>query len=275
MSLFLTTKRRLIQWLSLVALTSNVRGVTSFNVCLPVMHCNACPLTWTICPIYKMSELIQFHESLWSREWLPIVILLGVCVIVGRFFCGWICPAGFVQDLLFKIPTPKIRLPGWSTWLKYGFLGISVVAVAYWAGKEVPYFFCSYCPTATVEAVIPAMLTSPEYTLGPGGVLKFVVLPVVLVMAVLHHRSFCKIMCPIGALVAVTNRFSLFSVRLDPARCVHCRKCNESCPMDVPVEETSRGKGGVSRNTECIECLTCEAVCPAKAIGNNSRVLRS
>jgi len=274
MSFGLKFKQRLVQTISLFVLNSNVRGAETYGFCLPVMHCNACPLSWSLCPIYKLSELVQFHEPLASAEWLVIGGIFAICAIVGRFFCGWICPAGFVQDLLYKIPSPKFALPAWAQWLKYGFLFITVILVAYHAGKEVPAFFCGYCPTATIEAVIPAMLFSPEYDIGAAGHWRFIVLALVIILAVANNRNFCKIMCPIGAMVAITNKFSLFSIKLGADKCIHCHKCDKSCPMDVPVENCAVTGKKISRNLECIECLSCEAVCPPTAITNNSRIFR-
>jgi len=274
MAFGLKFKQRLVQTLSLIILNSNLRGAETFAVCLPVMHCNACPLSWTICPIFRMSELIQYHQSIFTSDWLIIGIMLAACVVVGRFFCGWICPAGFVQDLLYKIPSPKFEIPAFMQWLKYGFLTITVIIVSYFAGKEVSYFFCSFCPTASIESVIPAMIFSPEYVIGAAGFWRFLVLAIVLVLVIMNNRNFCKIMCPIGALVAITNKFSLFSMKLAADKCIHCHKCDANCPMDVQVENCAKTGKKVSRDLECIECLTCESVCPTNAIKNNSHILK-
>jgi polyferredoxin len=164
-------------------------------------------------------------------------------------------------------------MPAFMQWSKYGFLGITVILVAYFWGKEVPAFFCTYCPTATIESIIPAMIFSPDYLLGAAGHWRFLVLAVVLFLAVANHRSFCKIMCPVGALVAITNKFSLFSMKLSADKCIHCHKCDRSCPMDVAVEKCTTSRNKINRDLECIECLTCEGVCPTTAITNNSRIV--
>jgi len=274
MAFGLKFKQRFVQTLSLFVLNSNFRGAEVYGFCLPVMHCNACPLSWTLCPISKISELLQFHESLVSMEWLVIGAMLAACVVVGRFFCGWICPAGFIQDLLYKIPSPKVRIPDSLQWMKYGFLVITVMLVAYFWGKEVSLFFCSFCPTATIESVIPAMIFLPEYVIGAAGYWRFLVLAIVLVLAIANHRNFCKIMCPIGAFVAITNKFSLFSLKLNAGKCIHCHKCDKNCPMTVPVENCATTGKKISRDLECIECLTCESVCPTTAITNNSHIVK-
>ncbi len=236
------------------------------SVCLPIIHCNACPLTWFACPIYTISELIQFH----AVPWLTLGLIAGFGVFLGRFFCGWVCPIGLLQDLVHGIPSPKIRFPSFLRWMKYVFLIAGVGLVAFFAGKEVLYFFCKYCPVATIEVAVPQMIVDRDWTMDTWRILRLSVLALVLVLVLFNIRSFCKIMCPVGALVAVANKFSLYTIRLDPGKCVHCRKCDKACPMDVPVENTSRTGRSVNRHTECIECLKCQEVCPVKAITNNS-----
>ena len=275
MPLRLTTKRRIVQILTAVLLTCNFTVFTSSTVffgqvCLPIIHCNACPLTWFSCPIYMISEYVQFH----AIPWLALGLIAGFGVLVGRFFCGWICPMGLLQDLLHRIPSPKFRLPLSLRWLKYAFLIVGVGAVAYWAGKEVLYFFCAYCPVATLEVPLPQMIAQHDWAMDTWRILRFSVLVTVLVLVFFNIRGFCKVMCPVGALVALANKFSLFTIRLDPAACIHCGKCDKSCPMGVPVEACSRTGRAVNRHTECIECLSCEQVCPVSAIHNNSRILR-
>ena len=277
----LTSKRRVVQILIAILLTCNITAYMAEwrfygNVCLPVLHCNACPLTWFNCPIYKISEWAQYREVPWGTlaPWMLLGIFGSIGVLVGRFFCGWVCPMGLLQDLLHSIPSPKLKVPSVLRWMKYAFLFISVGAVAYWAGKDVLYFFCKFCPVATMEVGIPQMIVDNDWALDPWRIVRLSVLVFVLVLVVCNIRSFCRIMCPVGALVAVANKFSLFSIRLDPDKCIHCGKCDKSCPMGIPVENASRTRRAINRHSECIECLNCEEACPVNAIDNNSRILR-
>ena len=267
----LTARRRVVQIAALVLLTCNVTVFTSTTVffgrvCLPIIHCNACPLTWMSCPIYAISEYIQFH----SIPWLAMGLVAGFGFLVGRFFCGWICPMGLLQDLLHGIPSPKVRLPAFLRWLKYAFLIAGVGAVAYWVSKDVLYFFCAYCPVATIEVALPQAIAARAWPSDTWHLLRLSVLTFVLVLVVFNLRGFCKLMCPVGALVAFTNKFSLFTVRLDPSACVHCHRCDKACPMGVPVEDCSRTGRPVNRHSECIACLSCQQACPVHAIRNST-----
>jgi len=218
-----------------------------------------------------ISEAIQFH----SVPWLALGLVAGCGVLVGRFFCGWICPFGLIQDLMDKVPVPRPKVPMSLRWLKYTFLLIGVGAVSYWFGKEVLYFFCSYCPVATIEVIIPQMLSVHGAPMdGTWRILRFTVLAIVLIWILFHRRGFCKIMCPVGALIAFFNKVSLFSVKIDPAACIHCGKCTTACPMNIPVEASAGTGRAVSRHSECIECLSCEQACPVNAISNNSCIIK-
>lgn len=274
MGKLITRSRRFVQWLSLVVLNTNfwggsisagIGGVSLHSLCVPVMNCEACLLAWLGCPIGRMSEYIAFH----SFPWLVLGIVVVIGLAAGRVFCGWVCPLGLVQDLLHKIPVRKIALPRFLGYAKYGFLAVTVIAVAYWFGKERMFFFCNFCPTATLQVVIPGLVMGQDVLSTLSLLLRFAVLALFLVFAALNHRSFCKVMCPIGAMVALTNKFTLFRIRVNDGKCIRCSKCDKACPMDVKVMRCGDSGRSVNRDAECIECLSCQAACPVKAIGNN------
>ncbi|MBT3192592.1 MAG: 4Fe-4S binding protein [Verrucomicrobia bacterium] len=273
MSWLLSTRRRVVQALSLVLLNSNFWGMGTESVCLPIMNCEACAIAWLGCPIGMIGSNLAF------REW-PLLVLgmtLVVGALVGRFLCGWVCPMGFLQDLIYKIPSLKFRLPRWATWIKYGFLVGTVFVLGFFFGKEPdvsPFFFCNFCPTAAIQVVLPDMIAYQDYALTFGRSLRLGVLVAVLLISLGVHRGFCKVMCPVGALIAIANRFSFLSLRLNKSACVSCSKCDKSCPMDVPVMSSPEKGRAVNRDSECIECLTCQQSCPTAAITTNSRVLK-
>ena len=131
------------------------------NVCVPGMNCYSCPAAIGACPIGGMQAVFG------SRKKFPFYVLgylalLGI--LLGRFVCGWLCLFGLVQELLYKIPVPKLTVPRkldrGLRWLKYVFLILFVIVLpAFWKVNmglsSVPYF-CKYiCPAGTLEGGIP------------------------------------------------------------------------------------------------------------------------
>ncbi len=267
----LTAIRRGVQTLSLAAFHSNFFGsAAAARFCLPVMNCEACAVAWLGCPIGMLGKSLAFHEV----PWLVLLMVLGVGALVGRFLCGWVCPMGFLQDLLHKIPSKKFRLPRWTAAVKYVVLAVTVVGVAWFVDNESPLFYCSFCPTAGLQVVLPVAIADHDWSGVLGRPVKMALVAAVLVSAVLVSRSFCKAMCPVGAFVALTNRLTPFRVNVDGGACVGCGTCETRCPMDVPIMR-HRGENAptVSRELECITCLECQSACPVSAI--QPRVLPS
>jgi polyferredoxin len=253
--------RRTVQLVSAAALNSNFVGSSVVSrVCLPVMNCEACVLAWTACPIGLIRNSLTFHEI----PWIPILIVLGIGVIVGRFFCGWICPIGLLQDILHKIPSRKFTLPRPFTWVKYGVLVVSVFGVAWFIGGDSPFFFCNFCPTSGVMVVLPAAIAEQDAMKLFDQSAKFAVTLAMVLGAIAISRPFCKVLCPVGALVAVTNKIVPWKLHLSSKACVRCRKCDKGCPMDLPVM-THQGEA-TTRDPECILCHECQGNCPAHAI---------
>ncbi|MGC8659992.1 MAG: 4Fe-4S binding protein, partial [Desulfomonilaceae bacterium] len=190
-----------------------------------------------------------------------IVAIAGLTV--GRFLCGWVCPFGFVQDLLYKVPYIKFDIPRWTRFLKYGVFAGLVVAVPLFLTPGFPVYFCRLCPVATVESAIPWALIN-----GSADILSLVVRLAVLfgivVAAMGHRRFFCKVICPLGAILAPLNRFSLLFPKRDE-NCIDCGLCNKVCPMKTEPDEA---KFGVyeSAPEECVSCLDCRKKCPTDSI---------
>ena len=196
---------------------------------------------------------------------MGIVLLFGV--VLGRTICGWLCPLGLIQEMLHKIPTLKIkksRLTRALSWLKYIVLAVFVVAIPLWYGirHDLPVpGFCKYiCPAGTFEGAI-GLLSNRNNTglFGMLGILftrKFVMMVIIGLACVFCYRSFCRFLCPLGAIYGLFNRFCLVGVRVDEDRCNGCGACVRNCGMDV------RHVG----DHECIHCARCMESCAQKAI---------
>ena len=195
---------------------------------------------------------------------LGMIALIGLTL--GRVVCGFLCPVGLVQELIYKLPTPKIRKSRYTrilSWFKYFVLAVFAVIVPLaYAPQLFPVpAFCKYiCPAGTLEGAV-GLLSNPVNAnkfsmLNILFTRKFVILIAVAVMAVFLYRFFCRFICPLGALYSFFSRIALLGVRVDGENCTGCGKCVTACKMDV------RRVG----DRECIQCGHCVGICPNGAI---------
>ena len=189
---------------------------------------------------------------------------------LGRFICGFLCPFGWLQELLHKIPGKKLSTKKLKplTYLKYAILLLAVVLLPAIVVNDLGMgdpFFCKYiCPQGVLEGAIPlaAVNVGIRSALGPLFNRKLIILIVVVVLSVLFYRPFCKWICPLGAFYALMNKVSLLGIKVDEHKCVSCGKCARVCKMDVDVTKTPN-------HTECIRCGKCITACPTDAIKFN------
>lgn len=238
-------------------------------LCVPVLNCYSCPGALGACPIGSLQTALGTKRPHFPFYVLGTLMLFGV--VLGRAACGLLCPFGLLQDLLHKVPLPKIRIPkkadGIARNLKYLILLVTVVLLPLFAtfktGVALPYF-CKYiCPAGTLEGGIPLLLADEGLRSVAGFLFdwKLFVLVVIVVFSMMLHRPFCRYLCPLGAFYALFCRFSVYQMHLDKTKCIDCKKCERSCPMAVEVTKQINAP-------ECIRCGKCRDVCPTGAIAS-------
>ena len=210
------------------------------------------------CPFGGAATIWQrIAHGVFLRETGPLnLVLLGVLLIVslffGRAFCAWACPLGTVQEGLSWLVSrlTKGRLTGRRTlpaWLDrpLRFVKVGVLAAVVWASA-----------TAVVPPLIPFCPYRTLFTLNLGALLGWSVIAGLVVSSVAVDRFWCRYLCPLGALLAPTNRVSLWRIRFGREQCIACGRCDRACPVDLDVPQE------VERGTECIRCMACVQACP-------------
>ena len=234
-------------------------------VCVPGLNCYSCPGAAGACPVGAFQAVVGSSKFRFSYYITGILILFGV--LLGRFICGFLCPFGWFQELLHKIPSPKFSTKKLKPlrYLKYAVLLVMVVLLPLLAVNELGMgdpFFCKYlCPQGVLEGAIPLSLTNAgiRASLGKLFTWKACILLAVIVGSVVFYRPFCKWLCPLGAFYALLNKVSLFQMKVDKNKCVSCGKCAKACKMDVDITKTPN-------HAECIRCGMCMKACPTDAI---------
>ncbi len=266
------TKRKLVQLYLALLFNANLKGFVSGRIytgndkiwCAPGINCYSCPGAGGACPLGSLQG--SFSSSNHSTVYYIVGILLLYGILFGRMICGWACPFGLIEELLYKIKSPKLKknpVTRILSFFKYVVLVffVFIVPITY-ALRDFPLpTFCKYiCPIGTIEGGLG--LLSNKFNvrylemLGPLFTWKFMLMVSIVVGSIFIFRLFCRFICPLGAFYGLFNRFSVFGVKVDESKCTHCNLCIAHCKVDI------RHVG----DQECINCGECIDVCPTKAI---------
>jgi ferredoxin-type protein NapH len=268
------SRRHLIQALGAVVFNGNFKGFISGSIykgnlktiCVPVLNCYSCPGALGACPIGSLQAIAGSAKFNFSFYVFGLIALFGI--LLGRFFCGYLCPFGLLQDLLHKIPTPKIKVPAKLNRIlsfgKYVMLIGVVMLLPLIArnsfGMSDPYF-CKYvCPAGTIGGGIPLVVLNPAMreAAGPLFIWKVTLAIAILVLSVFLYRVFCRYLCPLGAFYGILQPVSFYRFKIKD-KCIDCGKCARICKMGVDPVKTPN-------SPECIRCRDCIHECPTGAI---------
>ena len=232
------------------------------NICVPGLNCYSCPGALGACPIGSLQNAVTAWKFKFPCYVLGLMIFFGAAF--GRLICGFLCPFGFLQDLLFKVPLPK-KLRSFCgdaqlRYMKYAVLLIMVLILPF-AHKFTPVYCKFLCPSGTLSGILLSAADSRLRSLfGWIFTWKAIVLTAVVLTSMAVFRPFCKYLCPLGAFYALFNRVSAVRLKVDGEKCVRCGACARVCDMAVNPAATPN-------HPECIRCGQCVRCCPHEAIG--------
>ena len=235
--------------------------------CVPGLNCYSCPGAVASCPIGALQALLNRQGFQIPFGMLGFFFLVGS--LLGRFVCGWLCPFGLIQDLLYKIPFLRkintFKGDKLLRKLKYVILLVFVILLPMFLvdvlGQGLPYFCKFICPAGTLEGGILLVLfnESMRGALGWLYAWKNALLLLTVILSVLIYRPFCKYICPLGAVYSLFNPIAVFRYRVDAGKCTGCGACTKACGMNLdPVKEAN--------HLECIHCGQCRNACKTGAI---------
>ncbi len=219
-------------------------------------------------PLVGIASMIS-AQTVFPLLAIGSVITLAVTYLLGRVWCGWICPLGTALDVV--PPTKKkIRIPGerMLRGLKYVFLLVILAGGAMgtlalsWLD---PITIMGRTLTVGIEPFVQTRdiaMPAPEFgQVWPSlFVLGFFVL--IVGLSAIRSRFWCRYACPLGALLAIVARFSRVRPTVDGSSCISCSKCARTCS----VEAVSATDGYSMDSAECVMCLECADVCPKDSV---------
>lgn len=242
--------RRVIQWIFLLC-TLILLGLFWFGV-LRVAH-RYCPYAVVCFGVF--SQKANVTHQFFTIAVLSGLTLAAATMFTGRFFCGWVCPVGTIQEELHRVTHPgrkrfrhwlAYRVHRWLRWLKY--LVLAKTLILAWVGLQGLYMrFC------------PILALSYPYAVTIIGAIFF---GLVIFASIFVERFFCRYLCPYGALMNVFQwigglvRIPRKKISRDIETSINCFDCVNYCTMQIDI-----GYKTVISDPDCIHCQQCIRKC--------------
>ncbi len=247
-------------------------------------------------PLSKGGGILEYIFFSMTEGVFPlflIAVLLLILLLSNRFFCGWICPIGSIQDACAAIPTKKrkFKIKTHKTLLniKYVFIIIIIIIIfplgitknanilfyidfktqlGTFAQQPIGFFSLSefifvYFPSLVQNIFLPAQFGALEF----GGYVILLIYSLIIALSVWYPRIYCRYICPFAAISSAVTEYSFLKLARNPVKCVgrsECGICEDVCPKQIRILDepfnffTGRG--------ECNFCLACKEKCPYDAV---------
>ena len=256
----------------------------------PVVHDLALPLPADL--FLALDPLSSLSAAMASRAWVPGLLLGGLCLLsallLGRVFCGWVCPLGTLLDLLgamaLRVPAGRLlhriaprtfsrRARAGALWQPrsgrtWKLLLLLVLLTAAPFGLQLAYLLDPIPLLTRGVALLGLPQTARPVAFPPQGIAwasasAASLLCLVLLLGLVTRRFWCRYLCPLGALLSLVSRFSLF--QLLSRGCNECARCARGCPMGI------RDPKSPDQDMECIRCYLCATTCRIAEVGLGTR----
>ena len=247
-----------------------------------------------LCPVGALSTMLA-SKTIFPRALISLVLAVVAILLLGRAFCGWVCPVPIVSKIRYAFTKKGAKKDEKHTGVEAGEVDASPLSEDEkrllggcskgCAGKKLDTrqfvlggsllsaaifgfpVFCLICPIGLTFAAI--LLLIRAFGFGDPSLTLLVVL-VLLAVEVIFFKKWCHAFCPVGALMSLISRGNkTFRPTVDPDKClettkgVTCSACARVCPEGINLHEL--GKGSVSL-AECTKCHACVDVCPTHAL---------
>ncbi|MGL5099174.1 MAG: 4Fe-4S binding protein, partial [Fusobacteriaceae bacterium] len=218
------------------------------------------PTVDAICPfgaLESLFNLVTGKSYIAKTYYSNTVFALGSGLLIffaGRFFCGWICALGTIQDIPAFFGKKKLLVPQkldkYLRWIKY----VVLVTIIYLTWKTSTLVVNPYDPFAAYSHI-----SAGWEELWGGYSVGFSILIGMIFVSFLYERLFCRYICPLGAVYSILGKFSFLKINRDKETCVNCKKCTKVCPAAIDVAQVDKVKP-----VDCYSCMKCVAICPTK-----------
>lgn len=215
----------------------------------------------TIFYISPIVVMMGAAEGIVTGSFLLYIALFVSSLVVGRIWCGWLCPMGACQEFISPLRKKTVK-EGWPNYVKYGITVLWLGAIAF-----------SFIGAGGIRTIDPFYGTVNGISVSSLQVLGMVVMifSVILVFAfITGRRGYCHIICPMAGIMVAGRKvrnlagWPALGLGADSSRCIDCGKCSRNCPMGLDVHGMVRT--GMMESADCILCASCADTCPEGVI---------
>lgn len=232
-------------------------------------------------PLVALGTVLSTHA--WYKTMLWGLVILILTFLLGRVFCGWICPFGTLNQFVGWLGSRRRSVKEKIAHNRYhkgqvikyflliAFLVMAGLPVGHSVSLQtglldpIPLIHRSFNTVVipVVDLLVGALWVKPRYY--EGAWVISVIFFTALFMNLIIPRFYCRFICPLGALLGICSRYSLWRIGRSEAACSACNRCECSC-------EGACNPAGKVRIPECVLCLNCLYTCDSGVVGYSTRV---
>jgi MauM/NapG family ferredoxin protein len=224
-------------------------------------------------PLIAITEFFLFKTIIILL--IPAFVTILLTIVLGRFFCGWVCPLGTIFDIIRVLKKDVLKLYKdklnniFKKSFKY-YLLILLLVCAIFSVQVIGFFdplsLLTRTLTISIYPIFKFFFSSSNITFFKTNFITFLIFLLIISLSIINTRLWCINLCPLGALLGFISKFALLK-RDVTNKCIGCKKCQNVCSMEA-IDEKFK-----SKKSDCNFCLNCSNVCPVGAINYNFKFL--
>ena len=230
-----------------------VLGENSSNIVLPIFQCVYVP-SKTLGGVCKtLTKSGSLLSNMDMTKGISLIIMILSIILLGKIWCGYLCPFGFFQDILTiirkKLKIAPVAVPQKGKPLVKLLKWFILICLMFGIG------FCKLCPVKYI--MLPLAGATPGVSIW-----GLIIAGITAGICFMKESAFCEV-CPLGVLMGLLHKVSGARIKKCGDKCTHCRACLEVCPMGIEDVYQLRNSKDVT-HADCIFCMKCIDACPEK-----------